>query len=431
MRDYEDIRELARETGLTTKDLIVLSPQNDPFYAGVPARRERAEWFAALWGAYGFPPGAHIRRIHYVFVSQPVPILWPNGEPYENTQNDWQGLVNASLGARYLGLIPDGVLVDRRNPAPLIRAVFQDDPDPVVRILGASIDLELPDEFPVPELFLQDFHQNQNYLVEVWAEKSTMNDVLDPLSRRLGFNLITGIGEMSETACREAVERAVDARKPMRILYVSDFDPAGRSMPVAVARKIQHRLYAAGIEADITLQPIILNEDQCMEYNLPRTPIKETEKRAAQFESRFGAGATELDALEALHPGALAEIVENEVCRYFDPTLTNRIHNARREIYGMIRDLENRVREHYATEIEGLSEQYDELLNDASIIEEEAQDLWARMEKDLQRNKPGRPEVDVSMIPVPRDPNPTDNPLFDSTRDEFSQLDRYHEFQGK
>ena len=54
-------------------------------------------------------------------------------------------------------------------------------------------------------------------------------------------------------------------------------------MPVAVARKIEHRLYENGIEADITLQPIILTPEQCIEFQLPRTPIKETERRGPNF----------------------------------------------------------------------------------------------------------------------------------------------------
>jgi hypothetical protein len=49
---------------------------------------------------------------------------------------------------------------------------------------------------------------------------------------------------------------------------------------------------------------------------LPRIPIKETEKRSEAFEQRHGEGATELDALEALHPGVLARILEQEIGRY-------------------------------------------------------------------------------------------------------------------
>ena len=57
---------------------------------------------------------------------------------------------------------------------------------------------------------------------------------------------------------------------------------------------------------------------QCIEYKLPRTPLKETERRAARFQERFGEGATELDALEALHPGELRRIIETEIARYHD-----------------------------------------------------------------------------------------------------------------
>ena len=428
MFEYEDIKQLARETGCRAADLIVLAANNDPFYAGVPNRRERAEWFAELWDRFGLHHGVHLRRIHYLLVSQPQPVMWPNGKPFENTTNDWQALDTASLAARYLELIPTGVLVDRRNPAPHINVVFRDDPDPRVVVLDAGIDLDIPAEFPVPELMLTRFHRDQDFLVELWAEKSTMNDILVPLSQRLGFNLVTGVGEMSETATRLAVERAIDAGKPMRIVYVSDFDPAGRSMPVAVARKIEHKLYSAGIEADITLQPIVLTPKQCAEYKLPRTPIKETERRAAKFEDRFGTGATELDALEALYPGKLTEIIEAEVCRYIDPTLNGRVRAAESDIYRKIGEAESGLRERYVDEIDALGERYDELLTEAALIEDDASNLWERMDDDLRAEKP---EVDADMIPMPHDPDPVDEPLYSSKRDYLEQLDHYHDWQGK
>jgi len=43
--------------------------------------------------------------------------------------------------------------------------------------------------------------------------------------------------------------------------------------------------------------------------------------REQRFESTFGAGAVELDALEALHPGLLARIVRDHVSIYHDPAL--------------------------------------------------------------------------------------------------------------
>jgi hypothetical protein len=72
--------------------------------------------------------------------------------------------------------------------------------------------------------------------------------------------------------------------------------------------------------------------EQCIEYGLPRTPIKETERRALRFEERFGEGATELDALEALHPGLLREIVLGEVRRYWNPDHDDEVSGSCEEV---------------------------------------------------------------------------------------------------
>ena len=102
MTEYAMLKEFARENGVRIKDLIALAPSNDPFYADVPYRRERAEWFAALWHRFGFSTGLHLRRIHYLLVSQPEPVRLPNGDAYENTTNHWHELDVASLAARVL-----------------------------------------------------------------------------------------------------------------------------------------------------------------------------------------------------------------------------------------------------------------------------------------------------------------------------------------
>lgn len=50
-------------------------------------------------------------------VSQETPITLPNSdEPYENTIACSQLLHRASADARFLGMIPNGLIIDRRNP---------------------------------------------------------------------------------------------------------------------------------------------------------------------------------------------------------------------------------------------------------------------------------------------------------------------------
>ena len=75
---YEDIKDLQRVIKLErcrkppVTDLLVLAPENDPYYAGGPperASRRNAELFAGLWERFGFITGVHLRRIHYRIVS--------------------------------------------------------------------------------------------------------------------------------------------------------------------------------------------------------------------------------------------------------------------------------------------------------------------------------------------------------------------------
>ena len=65
-----------------------------------------------------------------------------------------------------------------------------------------------------------------------------MNDVFVPLCRELNINFVPGVGFASITRVVEMlVERG--QQQPVRIFYISDHDPAGEGMPVAVARQIE------------------------------------------------------------------------------------------------------------------------------------------------------------------------------------------------
>jgi hypothetical protein len=175
---------------------------------------------------------------------------------------------------------------------------------------------------------------DQPYLVEIWIEKSTMDDVLLPLCEELHVNLVTSAGFQSITSAVKVLQRAcklVQLGKPTRIFYISDFDPAGDGMPVAVARQMEFWLqdYAPG--ADIKLMPLALTRDQVITYELPRIPIKESDRRKAGFEERYGTGAVELDALEALYPGMLADLVHDAITPYRDMTLAERFEEVAAE----------------------------------------------------------------------------------------------------
>jgi len=349
--DYKTIKRLALSSSLSPKDLLALAPQNDPFYVGAKRQLEKGRWFASIYKAMGSPPRCHIRRVHYWLVTtNAVPKI--DGTPYENTQHDWDLLTLASKYARYLGLVPIDNIVDRRNPEPSIHADYWKDRSP--SSIRDGIDESSIIEDIVSQFYPYNPCNTQPYMIELWAEKSTMNDVLEPICQQYGMNLVTGLGELSITSVYLLAGRIANAKKPVRIFYISDFDPAGECMPVSVARKIEYFIRQYGLESessstsrvkvvgidvdvDVKLSPLLLTADQCKEYNLPRTPIKETEQRKDKFELRHGIGATELDAMEAIYPGKMEEIIVDAITPYFDIEKWNETVRVNREVQEEVR----------------------------------------------------------------------------------------------
>jgi hypothetical protein len=438
MLDYESLKVMAKSIGRPVRQLLALSPTNDPFYAGVGARRRDAEWFAAIWANHG-GVGSHVRRLHYRLISSTTPFLKPDGQPYQNTENDWASLVGASLAARYLDLVPFDGMIDRRNDEPMIFAGNLDaDPDEEL-----SVDCELADTEPeveaidvpnmpnLPSLFLALDRAVQKFIVEVWVEKSTQNDWLVPLCRRRGVNLVVGAGEQSETRSRELALRAAKYGAPVRIIYLADFDPGGRSMPKGVARKVEFTIAKFNLDVDLQLIPLALTPDQCREYRLPRTPIKDSEKRKDKFEQTFGVGATELDALEALHPGELGRLLEAELNNWLDDGLARRWGRLQSNLDIRFRNIDARVYRNHADEIEALEESFTAITGQVedigNLIDEwqaQATGLWHVIATDLAGQRPDLSDVEV---PQSQAPGNTDRfALFDSKRDYFTQMDAYN-----
>ena len=313
--DHAGLKELAKELDRPLYTLQVLS--NDPFTAGSPARQAGAEWFARLWKkrvALGAPLKLHPHGFHYILVSQAKPVLMLDGKPYENTIECHKVLDRCSLDARYLELVSADDFLDHRIPEATINDAAEVE-DPTISIVGGlsnlgELEYELP-EFEIPKLEVFPPKLLPHDHGEVWIEKSTQNEWLVPLCAKYGFDFQPGMGEFSITRCLQLIRRA-EAHDPRttRVGVVTDFDPAGQSIPVGIARKVHHLLHIMGLDLDIRVEPIALTHEQCVELELPRMPLKETELRAAKFEARYGAGATELDALEALHPGKLEELVK-------------------------------------------------------------------------------------------------------------------------
>lgn len=335
--NYEAIKEEAKEMGVSVNDLLALSPNNDPFYVGSQGQLEKANWFNDIYTKMGRPLECHVRRAHYWFISQPISERKkPDGAIYENTKKDENFLNLASKYARYAGLVPVENIIDRRNPKPIININLWEDETPTE--VKDRVDAEHIIENIVDNFLCWNKYNTQAYHIEIWCEKSTMNDVLEPICRRYGINLVTSLGELSVTAVHLLIRRIGEIEKPVRIFYISDFDPAGECMPVSVARKIEYFIRLESLEEQVKLKQILLTAEQCRQYKLPRTPIKEKEKRKLGFEYRHGTGATELDALEALHKGEMARIIKEVVLPYIDIDAWNEVIQKNDEIESKVRE---------------------------------------------------------------------------------------------
>jgi hypothetical protein len=358
--------ELVRTLGLrSVTDLLALSRANDPFFKGTPAHWRDARWFAGLWEHFGFNGGVHLRRVHYRAMTEGYPKL--DGTPYANTDQDWSYLTSAGTAARILGLVDAEAFVDRRNQPPIRNVEPREwEPEPAMfwDLPGLEFLRERVDElrwtvptldpdvltwqagYRLPRPVVQGYDytaDDQSTLVEVWIEKSTMNDVLVPVCRNLAVNLLAGTGFQSITAAISLLRRAEEHGRPAHVIYISDFDPAGVVMPVSIARQAQFWAEQLGIGAALTLHPVALTRGQVEEYSLPRVPVRldkhgQPDRRGRNFEAVNGDGVVELDALEALHPGELARVVRQAVQPYVDRDLERRLGRTRREAQQAIGD---------------------------------------------------------------------------------------------
>jgi hypothetical protein len=404
---FDEIKAMAQDMAVATKDLLVLAPQNDPFYCGTPTDLAQAAWFQKVWMGGGFTHGAHLRRMHYWCISQPAgkQLKMHNGLPYLNTLDCWKYLNQASKRARYLGLVNIANFSDHKAPPPHIEAEYAPYED-----LDFSVDLP---ELTEPDIEVEGSafsrSNTQAYHIEIWIEKSTMDDILAPICKEYGVNLVVGEGELSITAVYQFIQRVQESQRPARLFYISDFDPAGQSMPRAVARKIEWMLAKYELDADVKVHHLALTGEQVQEYDLPRVPIKDSEKRGAAFEAQHGEGAVELDALEALHPGELGRIVKDALDPYCD-----------RDAAHAAEDLEKELRQAISERVAEITAKFKKPIKALERMREELASIEL---PNLGDYEPARAEASAD-----------DNVLtwlFDSTRSYLDQLQAYREYSGK
>jgi hypothetical protein len=491
--DYETLKDIAKSlqrqgVKVSVPDLIILAPKNDPFYCGAPSQRRDAEWFAGIYNQLGGLSRLHLRRVHYRILdlsemARRLPLslttidTHPDGrkeeirfDTYENHNRCWEFLTEAAKSARYLNLVPLDAFIDERAKEssftfnarwPKPGDWDYEDPNPGYKVTGdwPRYDLpELPDleDLPygladLPEFEISGYAVQQPYHIEIWVEKSEGQDVFLPLCWQYKLNFVPGVGDMSITTTYHFAERVRQAGRPAKLLYISDFDPSGFNMPVAVARKLEHFVRNHGFDdLDITLEPVMLTAEQVRAYNLPPVPVKSSDARKEDWERQHG-GAVELNAMFARDERIVAarRIVETAILKYYDTTLPHRARQQRLSLERALAAEREVVIDQHADEWNILQSDYYELYNEwdqtrqefSQLIEPFREQIEAYRERLEAINRRGAEinstvsedlaaiELDLENdypLPEPRQAE-TDGLLYHSQRDYWNQLRAYRE----
>jgi hypothetical protein len=182
-----------------------------------------------------------------------------------------------------------------------------------------------------PFAFAEGFEPRQAYQFVVFGEKASLGDIIEPVAREKQADAYVNTGEISDTRLYEIARDAAKDGRPLVVFTMTDCDPSGYQMAISIARKMQafRDLYFPHLQFEIV--PVELLIEQVRELGLPSTPLKETEKRADRWKSAFGVEQTEIDALAALQPDLLREILERAFDPYWDSTLEDRVAQAKEE----------------------------------------------------------------------------------------------------
>jgi hypothetical protein len=333
--DYDRIRAYIREqrklgNRLVRSDMLALHENNDPFYQGHPTQHAEAKWFPKAWKRCLQSDATrklNLRRVHY-FLSSLGNYKKLNGKPYANTNADWDWLQACSKSARVIGTVDLDEFEDKRNAD--VGELNWRSGSSVPRVIEGNLTCELPRiqfnasaldvDWNISNALPAGYDPNESvdreYYLECWPEKSTPDDVLEPICNELRIPYLPSTGYQSVTNIKNLLRRIERIGKPARLFYISDFDPAGRNMPCHTARWmeyfIRNRGFAPGI--DIKVVAVVLTAEQIKKYTLPQTED----------------GKVELDSLEAIVPGELGKILRRAVSKYVEP-MDYRLEVAERE----------------------------------------------------------------------------------------------------
>lgn len=202
----------------------------------------------------------HPQSVRHVFYRMTDPRLT---EPVEKSDRGYRHVQSRCVKLRRAGLIPYHWIADLSRQG-YFTNTFNDAGD-FIRQMGG--------------MYRADLWRDADVKCEVWAESRSIASVMLTDCKELAVDLYP-CGGFSSLSFVHAAAQSHNARhdsKPLVVIYVGDFDPAGVLIDVALKRELREHLRS---DIDLDFRRIGINEEQVGVYDLPTKPRKDGDKRS-------------------------------------------------------------------------------------------------------------------------------------------------------
>ena len=243
----------------------------------VRKRRTRAELTALddqIVAVLGADNPQSVRHVFYRLTDPTGPVS------VEKTEKGYRSIVRRCTALRRSGRVPYGWLTDATR-----RGYHVNTFDGAGELVGAFAGL-----------YRVDAWKNAEALIEVWTESRSAAAVVQADCRRLGVSLYPCGGFASLSLAyqgAEGIRRAAGGR-PVRIVYVGDYDPAGVLIDQSVLKELRRHL------PDLDIEPVRIAITAEQAERLPSKPRKAGDRRRPDIKATVEAEAMPAGELRAL-----------------------------------------------------------------------------------------------------------------------------------
>lgn len=202
----------------------------------------------------------HPQSVRHVFYRMTDPRL---SEPVEKSDRGYRHVQSRCVKLRRAGLIPYNWIADMSRQG-YFTNTYSDAGD-FIRQMGG--------------LYRADLWRDAESRCEVWAESRSIASVMLADCKDLAVDLYPcgGFTSLSFVHAAAQFHNANPDKRPLVIVYVGDYDPAGVLIDVALQRELREHLRG---DIELDFRRIGINEEQVELYDLPTKPRKDGDKRS-------------------------------------------------------------------------------------------------------------------------------------------------------